>query len=97
MTDEEIKDLSEFYKVFSDPTRLRILFFLDKNSPSNVNSIASSLCLSSNAVSQHLKILRLKRLVKYNKEGQNIFYRLSDDHIHQLLSLGLEHYRELDC
>ncbi len=92
--DEEIIDISDFFKVFGDPTRLRLLILLDKNGEMGVGAIADALSMSQSAISQQLKVLRTSRLVRYRKEGRNAIYRLSDDHIHTILTLGIEHYEE---
>lgn len=93
--DDDIIDMSDFFKVFGDPTRLKILFLLDEGEL-GVGDIAKRLDMSQSAISQQLKTLRASRLVKFKKEGRNIIYRLSDDHIHKILSLGAEHYQELN-
>lgn len=95
ISDEEIVDMADFFKVFGDPTRLRILFYLWQNEEVGVNTISENLSISQSAVSQQLKLLRASRLVKFRKDGRNIIYRLSDDHITKILQLGLEHYDEL--
>lgn len=92
--DDDIIDMADFFKVFGDPTRLKILLLLDEGA-CGVGEIATRLDMSQSAISQQLKILRSSRLVKFKKDGRNIIYRLSDDHIHRILSLGTEHYEEL--
>ena len=94
LSDEEVVDISDFFKVFGDPTRLRLLILLDNNGEMGVGAIAESLSMSQSAISQQLKVLRSSRLVKYRTEGRSAIYRLSDDHIHRILSLGIEHYEE---
>ncbi len=95
ISDEEIVDISDFFKVFGDPTRLRLLILLDENGEMGVGAIADALSMSQSAISQQLKVLRSSRLVKFRKEGRSAIYRLSDDHIHRILTLGIEHYEEL--
>lgn len=95
ISEEEIVDIADFFKVFGDPTRLRILFFLSVEKESSVTNISESLNLTQSAVSQQLKLLRTARLVRFRKDGRSILYRLSDDHITKILDLGLEHYDEL--
>ena len=95
ISDEEIMDVSDFFKVFGDPTRLRLLILLDMNGEMGVGAIADALSMSQSAISQQLKVLRSSRLVKFRKEGRSAIYRLSDDHIHRILTLGIEHYEEL--
>ena len=95
ISDEEIVDMADFFKVFGDPTRLRILFDLWQKGEVAVNTISDDLSISQSAVSQQLKLLRASRLVRFRKDGRSILYRLSDDHITKILQLGLEHYDEL--
>jgi ArsR family transcriptional regulator, lead/cadmium/zinc/bismuth-responsive transcriptional repressor len=95
ISDEEIVDMADFFKVFGDPTRLRILFDLWQKGEVAVNTISEDLSISQSAVSQQLKLLRASRLVRFRKDGRSILYRLSDDHITKILQLGLEHYDEL--
>ncbi len=95
ISDEEIVDIADFFKVFADATRLRILYLLDQIGESSVGFIADSLSMSQSAISQQLKILRASRLVRFRKDGRSIIYRLSDEHIHKILTLGFEHYEEL--
>lgn len=95
LADEDIADLADFYKLFGDPTRLKILFFLDEKEEASVNTIADALCMSQSAISQQLKVLRQNRLVRFRKDGKMAIYRLNDEHIHKILSLGMEHYSEM--
>jgi DNA-binding transcriptional ArsR family regulator len=91
--DEEVSDIADFFKVFGDSTRLKILFLLE-HGELPVNSIASALGMQQSTISQQLKLLRASRLVAHRKEGRSIFYRLNDDHIVKILSMGVEHYEE---
>ncbi|WP_422481740.1 ArsR/SmtB family transcription factor [Pleomorphochaeta sp. DL1XJH-081] len=91
--EEEISDIADFFKVFGDSTRLKILFLLEKGELP-VHMIAETLGMQQSTISQQLKLLRASRLVRHRKEGRNIHYRLNDDHIAKILSLGVEHYEE---
>ena len=93
--EEEVIDIADFFKMFSDPTRLKILYLLDENGEVGVGAIAESLGMSQSVISQQLKVLRASRLVRFKKNGRSIIYRLSDEHIHGILMLGQEHYEEL--
>ncbi len=86
--------LSEFYKVFGDPTRLRVLDVL-VNKPLCVNEISEILDISQSAVSHQLKNLRSSNLVKTEKIGKNVYYSIADDHIETILKVGLEHISEV--
>ena len=92
--DEEILyDLADLFKVFSDTTRIKILFALmDKYLC--VADIAETIGASQSAVSHQLRILKQARLVKFQREGKNVIYALSDDHVHTMLDQGMTHICE---
>ena len=89
----ELYDLSDFFKVLGDSTRLGILFAID-GSPMCVCDIAATLGMTKSAVSHQLKVLRQNRLVKYTKSGKNVYYELSDDHVRDIIEKALEHIEE---
>lgn len=91
--DEEVADIADFFKVFGDPTRLKILFLLEQGELP-VNKIAQTLQMHQSTISQQLKLLRASRLVRHRKEGRSIYYSLNDNHIVRILSMGVEHYEE---
>ena len=82
-------DLASLYKMFGDPTRFKILHALEHHEMC-VCDLAALLGLTKSAVSHQLKALRLANLVKYRKEGQIVFYSLADDHVKQIIDMGLE-------
>ena len=86
--------LSEFYKIFGDQTRLRILDLL-LNKPLCVNEISEKLDVSQSAISHQLKILRLSNLVKTEKNGKKVDDCIWDDNIKIILKYGLEHISEV--
>ncbi len=90
---ELLYGISEFYKIFADPTRLRILDCLLSGAKC-VSEISESLDISQSAVSHQLKNLRSSNLVKTERNGKNISYMISDEHIQIILQYGLEHIRE---
>lgn len=89
----ELYDLSDFFKVLGDSTRLGILFAID-GAPMCVCDIAGVLGMTKSAVSHQLKVLRQNRLVKYNKVGKNVFYELSDDHVRDIIEKARDHIEE---
>ncbi len=93
--DELIFELGDFYKIFGDTTRVKILYALDK-SELCVCDISALLGMSVSAVSHQLKILRDSNLVKTKREGKVIYYSLSDDHVKSILECGMEHISELN-
>ncbi len=91
---ELLYGLSEFYKIFGDQTRLRILDVL-LNKPLCVNEISELLDMTQSAISHQLKNLRASNLVKTEKIGKNVYYSISDEHIKIILKYGLEHISEV--
>ena len=85
--------LSELYKLFSDSTRIKILWALYCNEMC-VCDIAVLLGMTKSAISHQLKSLRLGRLVKYEKTGKKNYYSLADGHIKEIFEKGFEHIHE---
>lgn len=88
-----LSGLSEFFKIFSDSTRLRILDVL-LNGEKCVKDIADAIEVSQSAVSHQLKNLRVANLVKAEKSGQSVKYSIVDEHIEVILKYGIEHISE---
>ena len=94
MTDEnEIYDLSDFFKMFGDSTRIKIMCALDKEEMC-VCDLATLLGMTKSAVSHQLKSLKQTFLVKSRREGKSIIYSLADSHVKKIVEMGLEHIRE---
>ena len=91
--EEELQDLAEFFKVFGDATRLKILYVL-LCSEMCVYDISAVLGMSQSAISHQLRVLKQLDLVKHRREGKTIFYSLADAHIVTILSQGLDHIEE---
>lgn len=82
--------LSLLFHLFGDGTRIRILHALEK-SEMCVCDISVLLGLTKSAVSHQLKSLRLANLVKFRREGQVVYYSLADDHVKNIIEIGLAH------
>lgn len=94
MPDEEITSAaSDFFKAFSDKTRLRILTALAQEELC-VCDIAALLGMSQSAISHQLRFLKQARLVKSRKSGKTVYYALCDDHIQVILAQGIAHVQE---
>lgn len=92
--DDEIYDLAEFFKVFADSTRMKMIYALMENELC-VCDLANIVNTTQSAISHQLKILRQSKLVKFRKEGKVVYYSLDDEHISQILKKGREHIEEL--
>jgi len=91
--EDELYDLSDFFKVLGDSTRAKIMWALDE-SEMCVCDLAVLLNMTKSAISHQLKSLKAANLVKYRKEGKVVFYSLTDDHVKEIFEKGLEHIRE---
>ena len=91
--EEDFYDLADLYKMFSDSTRVRILWALSREEMC-VCDIAVLLGMTKSAISHQLKPLRLTNLVKYNKRGKEVYYSLADSHVKDIFEKGFEHIHE---
>ena len=87
---ELFQKLADFFKMIGDPTRTKILFALDQNEMC-VCDIANVLGMTKSSISHQLATLKQSGIVKYRKEGKEVYYTLDDDHVQKLFELGLEH------
>ena len=92
--DKEIMErIAELFKAFADTTRVQILSNLVERELC-VTEISEAVELSQSAVSHQLRILKQMHLVKYRREGKNLWYSLADDQVKTILQMGLEHVLE---
>ncbi len=91
--DTILYDLADFFKVFGDCTRIKVLYALFE-SEMCVCDIAQLLNMNQSAISHQLRVLKQNRLVKYRREGKTVFYSLADSHIKTIFNQGLEHILE---
>ena len=92
-SEDEYSELSEFFKIFGNPTRLKIISLLSVEDLC-VCDICDALELNQTTVSNQLRILRANNIVKYQKEGKMARYSLTDLHIEMIYKVGLEHILE---
>lgn len=90
---EQFQTLSEIFKLFADETRLRIICCLLK-AELCVCDLCELLELNQSTVSHQLQLLRSSKLVKYRREGKQIFYSLEDKHIEIIIQMALDHIIE---
>lgn len=91
--DELLLDLADCFKLFSDSTRLKILYAL-MEAEMCVCDISVLLGMTKSSVSHQLRVLKQSNLVKYRKAGRVIYYSLADDHVRTICRMGMEHVRE---
>jgi ArsR family transcriptional regulator, lead/cadmium/zinc/bismuth-responsive transcriptional repressor len=90
LTADDAIRLAEIFTALADPTRLRILSCL-MNGRRSVGEVCEAVGMSQPAVSHHLRLLRVGRVVRAEKEGKRVFYCIDDEHIRGLLERALEH------
>lgn len=90
---ESLYRLADLFKIFGDPTRIRILHTLSREELC-VQEIADALEMTQSAISHQLRILKQAALVKSRRDGKTIFYSLADDHVFTIMKQGLEHVCE---
>ena len=90
---EQFRTLSNLYKMFADPTRLKILWALSSERMC-VCDLAVLLGMTKSAVSHQLKSLRLTNLVHNERQGKNVYYSLVDCHVREMLENGFAHSEE---
>jgi DNA-binding transcriptional ArsR family regulator len=90
----QIINLSEIFKILGDPTRLRIMLALRRRELC-VCELSAVIKLSVSAISHQLRLLRGMKLVKFRKQGKQVFYSLDDDHIEEIIQQAQIHVHEL--
>ena len=93
LDEDRLKELADFFKVFADTTRLRMLSVLFQ-SEMCVCDLAEVLGMTQSAISHQLRILKQMKLVKNRREGKTVFYSLADGHIQTIMNQGMEHIME---
>ena len=87
INDELIYETADFFKVFGDSSRLKLLILLLKGEKC-VTDIADELNMSQSAISHQLRVLRQSRLVKYRRDGKTVYYSLDDEHVEDIIKAG---------
>lgn len=93
LNEVEIVKTADFFKILSDPTRIKIINLL-KVGPLTVNEISEEISLEQSALSHQLKLLKSANVVTYIKSGRNRIYRLSDEHIYTIFTQAIAHIKE---
>ena len=94
LDDDKIIDIAELFKIFGDSTRVKIINVL-LNGELCVSEIQNKLNVSQSAISHQLRILKDSKLVKYRKEGKEMYYFLADDHVEKIFKMGWDRINEI--
>ncbi len=92
--DEVVVELAEFLEAFADSTRIKILIALSKHELCTCD-LSAVTGLSVSAISHQLRVLRDKKIVKYRREGRNVYYSLDDEHVASILDIAMRHIGEV--
>ena len=93
LKDYQLDKVSHLFKVLSDPTRIKILFALEKHELC-VCDITVILNMTQSAISHQLKVLRDADLVRTRRDGKTIFYSIADAHVHLIFNQAIHHVEE---
>ena len=92
-TEGTYEDLAQLFKMFADPTRLRIFNVLAQKTV-RVDDLKDILGMTQSAISHQLASLRKLNLVKVNRVGKYSYYSLADDHVMEIFQQALDHVLE---
>ena len=85
VSEHAVRELAQVFKLLSDETRLRILFYLAQNNELHVTDLCTRLGQSQPAVSHHLALLRVSGLIESRREGKHNFYSVRSEHFGEML------------
>ncbi len=87
---EDTARVTEVFKALSEPVRLQLVLLLSRGE-SNVAGLVGTLNLPQSTVSRHLSTLRAAKLVRFERQGTSVAYRLADSHLNALLIEAFSH------
>ena len=90
INEELAYDLGDFFKIFGDPTRIKILYSLLQRDMC-VSELVDAVGINQSAISHQLRLLRQNDIVKFRRDGKAVIYSLDDEHVGILLRNGIEH------
>jgi ArsR family transcriptional regulator, cadmium/lead-responsive transcriptional repressor len=80
--------VAKYFRVLSDPTRVRLLELLDEHGELSVGELVEGLGQSQPTVSNHLACLRWCGFVERERRHPHVFYRIADERVLEVLGLG---------
>ncbi len=93
--EETVLEVADFFDALGNPTRLKILLALMEAGELCTCDLSAITNLSVSAISHQLRILKDRKIVAYRKDGKNVFYRLDDEHIKEILRVAMVHLSEV--
>lgn len=95
ITDDQATELAELFRLMGDASRLKIVVAC-LSKPRCVTDIAAETRLSQSLVSHHLRLLRAARMLRADRQGKQIFYVATDEHVRNVISDMVAHMAEAD-
>ena len=86
-------NLADTFKIFSDSTRIKILYAL-MQAEMCVCDVSALIGMTKSSVSHQLRILKQSKLVKYRKDGRIVYYSIADEHVRSIFNEGMMHILE---
>lgn len=91
--EDELANVVTIFKALADPSRLRIIAALTRNQDLCVSDLADLLTMSVSRVSHHLSMLENLGFMKHKQTGKQVYYRIDDDCITDIMARAQEHVR----
>ncbi len=85
LSDQMVTNLCHVFKLLADETRLRILIYLAQEGELNVTELCERLEQSQPAVSHHLALMRVARIIEPRRDGKHNYYSVREEHFHDLM------------
>lgn len=89
-SDVDLSAASDIFRVLGDPTRMKIMWALMQTELC-VCDLAAALGMTKSAISHQLGTLKAANMVKARRDGKNVFYSLDDQHVADIVRLGMIH------
>lgn len=93
---QQLNKVITIFKVLADETRLKIVYILSENENLCVCDVAQLVKCSIATASHHLRTLKSKGLAKSVKKGKQVLYSIDDEHVRQLVQIGIIHQKEVE-
>lgn len=90
--EDDLFNLSDFFKVLGDSTRMKIIWALDQ-AELCVCDLAVALNMTKSAISHQLSTLKQAKIVKYRRDGKKVFYSLDDQHVTDIIEISMIHLK----
>ena len=84
---QKLEKAAYILKTIAHPTRLAIIALLEEHPRLSVNELCANLECEQSLVSHHLSNMRIKGLLKAEREGTNIYYSLKAKEVSQIVEI----------